>query len=110
MIAGLGLFLGCRDTELDLAQAGVTTVIWTGGLDHRLAVAARPSRLESSPARARYDSFGNLMGDQPARLDGEVLEPDRFQDLVKFSGASQMPAQGVPFSCRMFSRACTPAG
>ncbi len=40
LIAGPGLYLGCRDTELDLAQAGVTTVIWTGGLDQQLAVAA----------------------------------------------------------------------
>ncbi len=40
LIAGPGLYLGCRDAGLDLVEAGVTTVIWTRGLDHQLAVAA----------------------------------------------------------------------
>ena len=39
-IAGPGLYLGWRDTELDLTEAGVTTVIWSGELDQQLAVAA----------------------------------------------------------------------
>ncbi|MBA3409726.1 MAG: hypothetical protein H0U15_02570 [Geodermatophilaceae bacterium] len=39
-IAGPGLYLGWRDTELDLTEAGVTTVIWSGALDQQLAVAA----------------------------------------------------------------------
>lgn len=40
MIAEPGLYLGCRDHELDLAAAGVTSVIWSVDADQSLAVAA----------------------------------------------------------------------
>lgn len=40
MIAAPGLYLGCRATELDLYQSGVTSVIWSGEIGGQLAVAA----------------------------------------------------------------------
>lgn len=40
MIAAPGLYLGCRTTELDLSEVGVTSVVWNAEAVGHLAAAA----------------------------------------------------------------------